>query len=176
MTAHGQADDRAGFRTEAAVLARAELERHRLHRPADELPGGVHACRGRMRGLPTGPRRRRRRRVTKLLLAGTDLRRRLSRHAGLPKRIRRGGRAELHTRAPAAAGILALSERFGPRANDLSWLAAAIDTTLIVALRARNATTSTGTVSLKLDSDPLGAQLLNDSADALEGSLRGGVS
>ncbi len=33
-----------------------------------------------------------------------------------------------------------------------------------------SATTSTGTASLKLDSDPLGSQFLNDSADALERS------
>jgi len=34
----------------------------------------------------------------------------------------------------------------------------------------RSATTSTGTASLKLDSDPLGSQFLNDSAEA-----RGGI-
>jgi len=32
---------------------------------------------------------------------------------------------------------------------------------------ARNAITSTGTASLKLNRDPLGSQFLNDSADAL---------
>jgi len=35
------------------------------------------------------------------------------------------------------------------------------------AYAARNATKSKGTASLKLDSDPLGSQFLNDLADAL---------
>ena len=41
---------------------------------------------------------------------------------------------------------------------------------------ARSATTSTGTASLKLDSDPLGSQFLNDSAEALERGKRSTVA
>jgi len=36
---------------------------------------------------------------------------------------------------------------------------------------ARNATKSKGTASLKLDSDPLGSQFLNDSAEAVGDSV-----
>ena len=37
---------------------------------------------------------------------------------------------------------------------------------------ARNATTSTGTASPKLNRDPLGSQFLNDSADAFDAGVK----
>jgi hypothetical protein len=44
---------------------------------------------------------------------------------------------------------------------------------LDIGLTALDATTSTGTASHKLDSDPLGSQFLNDSADAVARTPRG---